>query len=642
MSTHLSPDQSSAQAQNRRRTYGVQLRRGPRLRLLPAKGAPDQDDLQAVRRWCRSLVGPTAIDLFCGAGGLSLGLADAGFNVVVGADNDPLAIETHRSNLGGLGYVGDLTDPTAFLRQLKTWGVRHIDLVAGGVPCQPFSRAGRSKISSLVAAGNRVATDHRAGLWRSFVEIVRVLRPRAVLFENVPDLAEWDEGAILVGFCESLRSLGYAADPRILNAFDFGVPQHRARLFIVGVRTRESFGWPRPSPKREVSVRSAIGDLPTAPPDQRRERLRYTGPRTWLQKRLRRGVAARDKNFVDDHITRGVRVDDAEAFALLKEGQTYNDLPTRLQRYRADIFSDKYKRLSWRDLSRSITAHIAKDGYWYIHPGQDRTLSVREAARLQTFPDWFRFAGEPSHRYRQIGNAVPPLLAEAIGRRLRIVLDRNVGHRKLDATTPRAKLLDWHRSNARSFPWRDTGEPWHVLLAEMCLHRTRAIQVLPVYHELRRIAPTPAALLENEGDARRVLRSLGLHWRADCIVDVARVLVDQFGGTVPDGERDLLSLPGVGEYAAGAVLVFGHNRKAVLLDTNTSRIVSRLRGRGPSSRHWQQRLDLYELAGLEGPDAAFTYALLDLGAAVCTARNPRCSSCPLRLKCLATSSIRPA
>ena len=108
-------------------------------------------------------------------------------------------------------------------------------------------------------------------------------------------------------------------------------------------------------------------------------------------------------------------------------------MPAHLQRYRTDIFTDKYKRLSWDALSRTITAHIAKDGYWYIHPEQHRTLSIREAARLQTFPDWFRFAGQPCHRYAQIGNAVPPLLAEAVGRAL---LDsmRSADRRACDVT----------------------------------------------------------------------------------------------------------------------------------------------------------------------------------------------------------------
>ena len=100
---------------------------------------------------------------------------------------------------------------------------------------------------------------------------------------------------------------------------------------------------------------------------------------------------------------------------MMKEGQTYRDLPARLRRYRADIFDDKYFRLSWSGRSRSITAHLAKDGYWYIHPEQNRTLSVREAARIQTFPDRFRFAGSMTSRFTQIGNAVPPMLARAVG-----------------------------------------------------------------------------------------------------------------------------------------------------------------------------------------------------------------------------------
>src|SRR5207249_4616126 len=144
----------------------------------------------------------------------------------------------------------------------------------------------------------------------------------------------------------------------------------------------------------------------------------------------------------------------------------YSELPRRLRRYRDDIFDDKYKRLAWNDLSRSITAHLAKDGYWYIHPTQRRTLSVREAARIQTFPDWFRFAGPPSHRYRQIGNAVPPLLAEALGRELaaaraprhavpRAALARpqHGGPRSRARPAPRAPRAA-HRAGAQEAPWR--------------------------------------------------------------------------------------------------------------------------------------------------------------------------------------------
>src|SRR3954452_8824477 len=137
---------------------------------------------------------------------------------------------------------------------------------------------------------------------------------------------------------------------------------------------------------------------------------------------MRSGLSEPERLLIRDHICRDVRPDDMEAFRLLAEGQTYVDLPERLRRYRSDVFTDKYKRLVWSELCRSITAHIAKDGYWYIHPQQHRTLSVREAARVQTFPDWFRFAGQPTLQLRQIGNAVPPMLASAVGKQLLIAL----------------------------------------------------------------------------------------------------------------------------------------------------------------------------------------------------------------------------
>lgn len=618
------------------RRIEVDWHRGHNLKLPPHVDAPDPLDLPAVRRWVReeSARGLTALDLFCGAGGLSLGLENAGFRVLAGADNDGAAIQTHIANIGGLGYHGDLSDPDDFLDHLRAWGIRKVDLIAGGVPCQPFSRAGHSKLRSLVDSGQRSADDPRASMWRSFISVVERLKPRAVLLENVPDLAAWDEGGILVGFCETLRELGYRPQTAILHAYEHGVPQHRSRLFIVALKPGAQFQWPRRQEK-QPTVRQAIGDLPDVGPAQRAERLDYGGPRTDLQRLLRAEVLDDERRDVYDHITRDVRGDDAEAFALLPEGGTYDQLPPRLQRYRADIFSDKYKRLEWNGLSRSITAHLAKDGYWYIHPDQDRTLSVREAARIQTFPDWFRFAGQPSLRYRQIGNAVPVLLAESIASSLHLALTvpPKRGRPRLDGQGFRKDLLAWHAENSRDFPWRGQVDPWHVLMAEVCLHRTRAEQARPVYEALAELAPTPADMVGNAPKTRAAMRSLGLKWRAENMVRIARALVKDHNGQVPENSLELRSLPGVGDYVANAVLTFGFGRRTVIVDTNTTRIVGRVRGREDRTLRWQLRLDLHGLAGREGPDADFNYALLDLGSSVCRAGKPVCEDCPVRRHC---------
>ena len=634
---------SVAPARSPRRP-AVPHHRGTQLRLARHPDAPDPGDLAAVARWLRAQHRPTAVDLFCGAGGLSLGLKNAGFSVVVGADSDAFAVETHTANVGGLGYTGDLGDPSDFIDHLRGWGLDEVDLVVGGVPCQPFSRAGQSKIRDLVRAGLRAQADPRAGLWTSFMRVVEFLGPRAVLVENVPGLPTWDDGTVLIGFFESLRSLGYDVDARVLDGFRHGVPQHRARLFIVGVRDGGQFRWP----ERQADVptlRDAIGDLPPVPGGQRSEELRYRPrsgrPLTDLQRRMRAGVPEDEREMIHDHITRAVRPDDLEAYALLPEGGTYAQLPKRLQRYRTDIFDDKYKRLVWDEVSRSITAHLAKDGYWYIHPEQHRTLSVREAARIQTFPDWFRFAGQPSHRYRQIGNAVPPMIGEAIGRSLHAALGTRSEQARSIGSEPRKQLIHWHRAHRRWYPWREQpGDPWHALMAEMCLQRTRSDQVVQVYEALLRVGPSPRELA-GRPDALEVMRSLGLRERSETILKVARALVDVFDGQVPDTDFELRTLPGVGDYVAQAVLCFGFGRRSVLLDTNTMRIVGRLYGH-EESRRWQLRLDLHQLAGAAGPDAEFNHALLDLGALVCRPAKPRCEVCPLRGRCVAgTGAIAP-
>jgi DNA (cytosine-5)-methyltransferase 1 len=596
---------------------------------------PDVLDRVALQRlWTVRDARPTAVDLFCGAGGLSLGLERAGFNVLVGADSDAWAVRTHDANLSGLAWCGDLSDPAEFLATLAVWGIDKVDLVAGGVPCQPFSRAGSSRIRDLVDTGGRGAHDHRADLWSSFVTVVRALRPRAVLVENVPDLPRWNDGAVLAGLYESLQALGYCVDARIVDGFRFGVPQHRQRLIVIGLDGGRTPEWPAPNDEL-VTLRDAIGDLPPIPRAQRAEELRYDPRRirSAFQEVMRNGVGEADAGTIFEHVCRDVRADDMQAFRLLGEGQTYIDLPDRLRRYRSDVFTDKYKRLTWNELCRSITAHIAKDGYWYIHPDQHRTLSIREAARVQSFPDEFRFAGTPTHRYRQIGNAVPVLLAEAIGRALFKAMERpardDQNRRKESIRQP---LLDWH-THARvwSPAWRQTDDPWLVLMGELVLARARPAEADAIFGRLRAVAPDARTVTGHE-NPRALLESAGLGERAAILLEVATELIREFGGEVPEHEDDLRLLSGVGDYVQRAVLTFAFGRRQVLVDRTTTRIAGRI-ARHADTRRFQLRLDLHRLAGPEGPNADFNRALLDLGREVCRIDDPDCQGCPLVRRC---------
>ena len=615
--------------------------RGERIRLDLHPMSPDPHDKDSVSAWLENRPRPWAIDLFCGAGGLSIGLEEAGFSVVAAADSDPVSTETHAANIQGLTWTGDLAKPSDFINQLDEWGIESVDLVAGGPPCQPFSRAGTSKIGNLVRMGNRQALDERADLWRSFFSIIDRLSPRAMLFENVPDFAQAQGGALLITLMEELRGRGYEVHMDILQAWKYGVPQHRSRLFVVGIAGNGKFEWPKPNGKRPT-VGQAIADLPVILADTRDETQVYRGrPNSLLAKSLRKGLRGKEARQIRDHVTRAVRPDDAEIYSLLNPGDTYLDVPEHLRRYRSDIFDDKYVRLSFDGLSRTITAHIAKDGYWYIHPREDRTLSIREAARIQTFPDRFRFAGHPSRRYQQIGNAVPSMLASAIAASVRSALEDSPIHPTIQDEQAESRpsfrdnLVQWFKWNRRDFPWRRPDlNPWQVLLLEMCLHRTKAEQVAQVAVDLLRIGGTPDSFLDNSEALEPSLASLGLNWRSANLGLAAEFIRNRVDRQVPDNWQELVAIPGVGDYIASAVLCFAFNRPSVLMDTNTERIARRVSGEIPKRSKWQLRLSLRELAGNAGPDVQWNQALLDLGALVCTARAPKCGVCPVRAHCV--------
>jgi DNA (cytosine-5)-methyltransferase 1 len=624
------------------RRPSVRLVRGPFLRLEPHRDHCETEaELVALCSRIRRQEPGTllAADLFCGAGGLSLGLEQAGLKVVVGADHDAEALETHRHHMGGMAIDWDLGDVAVVERVAALIRDNAIDVLAGGPPCQPFSKAGRSGMRFLVRQGLRESQDRRRDLWRSYLEIVRLAQPRAVVMENVPDMALDREMFILRSMVFELESLGYAVQERVVDAWRYGVPQFRQRLILVAVRDGGTFEWPNEVP-RKVTLSNAISDLPPVeggwrPKGGAEGWADYDGPRTAFQRAMRDGVPSADRQKVFDHITRPVREDDVQAFELLDSESRYSDLPDHLKRYRDDIFDDKYKRLSGDDVSRTITAHIAKDGYWYIHPEQNRTLTVREAARIQTFPDRFRFAGPPSAAFKQIGNAVPPRLGQAIGTAVVTALEAERSSRPSTEEISNA-LATWFRSDHEtSSPWFHTTSAWHVMLGELLLDRVSPLVANSIWPLLEKYA-TPKDLVTARSELRAVLGWIGREDRVDAVTRLAREL----------GARTELAEDEVDELVAKRLLPRGiadvaqlavsDGEEPVVVTSGALRVSTRFQRNslGRKNQNSDGRIAIAKLIGY-GPDArSAQFALLELGTDVCQPTRPNCSNCPLTSWCL--------
>ena len=402
-------------------------------------------------------------------------------------------------------------------------------------------------------------------------------------------------------------------------------------MILVAVPEDRRFEWPEEA--EVVTLRDAIGDLP---------KLKDTGGREMpasrktklsaFQKKARAGMNG--NKVVWDHITRAVRDDDREAFKMLKPGMRYDELPERLRRYRSDIFKDKYNRLDWNDVSRSITAHIAKDGYWYIHPGEERTISVREAARIQTFPDHFRFAGSRSDAFRQIGNAVPPILGEVLGRQvLEAMKGRAVPPSKRASSAVegvRAKLVEWGAKDARNAPWRHPGDPWAVLVGVLLADRHGADdkfvqQFLEMFPKRRRGLDTAIreAATDYPAPQKKSLRRLAA---------VAKKL-----GTRKNSweEEDWASAGKLTPSEQGLVEMLGMAEPQVLPTTPSLRVVARLTESAVDAENKLSagKMMLAHFVGLDDDAPAVGAALHALGRFVCTPNEPNCGSCPVARFC---------
>jgi DNA (cytosine-5)-methyltransferase 1 len=626
------------------RHYGVRLVRGPFVRLAAhADECPDTHAFLSYATRLHAEGAHLAADLFSGAGGLSLGLEAAGYHIVLAVDRDPEAFETHRHHFGGLGLDWNLSDPDRVAKVAELVAAAHVELLAGGPPCQPFSRAGRNKIRHRVRHGHPDPGHERRDLWQSFLEVIKRARPPAVVMENVPDMALDREMFILRTMVDALETLGYAVEERVVDTSRYGVPQFRQRLILVALRDGIGFKWPEETPDK-VTVWNAIGDLPPVeggwrPLGGADGWAEYDRPLTEFQHRMRRGMDGADTGKVHDHITRPVREDDKRAFQLMDATTLYSHLPAEMKRYRDDIFDDKYKRLDEDGLSRTITAHIAKDGYWYIHPRQNRTLTVREAARLQTFPDRFRFAGPPSAAFRQIGNAVPPVVGERLGRAIRSCLadPRPAGPPTQEIA---AALAQWFTSlPTLSVPWLRARTRWQVIFAETLLERLPVSQIRALWPLLARWE-NPAATLAAKDELIEIATWVGREKRAERILELAESL--KGSARELDDDEAIGRISGVNETLADQAILAvptgaeDDSEEPVLAARGVLRVVARFTGNRVDRRNRMSdgRLGVARMIG-NGRDARDAHlGLIELAANVCRPERPLCAECPLDAMCL--------
>ena len=339
------------------------------------------------------------IDLFAGCGGLSKGFLDAGFDIILGVDNDQAALNTFTLNHNGAKALNaDLSNKETFDKIKTIIDNRKVDVIIAGPPCQGFS-----------LTGPRHFDDPRNKLYLAVLEMVRQYQPKGFIIENVPGMATMYKGQVKEEVLRRFRLMGYNVDCKILCAADYGVPQIRKRLVFMGIRSdigQPIFPKPILKEKDYVTCREALDDLPPRINELGNEQDVYLSPpRTDYQKEMRGSctilynhVATAHKQFVIDTI------------AQVPEGENWRSLPPGIGESRK--FHEAWTRYDGNKPSKTIdTGHRNHFHYQY-----NRVPTIRENARLQSFPDDFVFTGTKTQQNRQVGNAVPPLLGKALGK----------------------------------------------------------------------------------------------------------------------------------------------------------------------------------------------------------------------------------
>ena len=326
------------------------------------------------------------VDLFAGAGGLSYGFQMAGCRVLCGIDNDKDCATTFVKNHPDASYL------TKNMEDVTSNDVAHlidgnkVDILIGGPPCQGFS-----------ISGKRILSDPRNQLYDHFLRIADMLNPRAVLIENVPGLQALFGGLVFTDIVNKLHKRGFKTSAKVVSADDYGVPQSRKRIIIVGIRDDE-YVFPEPNGKK-ITLWESISDLPLL--EGMAESSEYsTKPSNEYQERMRE-----ESTGIRNHVATNHTDKTRQIISMVKEGQNYKSLPKHLQKTRN-------VHIAWTRLDGSKPSLTIDTGHrHHFHPKTNRIPTVRESARIQSFPDRFVFVGTKTSQYRQVGNAVPPLLA---------------------------------------------------------------------------------------------------------------------------------------------------------------------------------------------------------------------------------------
>lgn len=366
----------------------------------------------------------TAIDLFCGAGGLSAGLEMAGFRVLAGVDLFAAAGETFEATHPNAKFIGKPIQDVSIDELMLVTGLKRgeLTILAGGPPCQAYS----------VYNHQRGMHDARATLFREYLRIVEGMQPEWIVMENVMGIYSIAGGAAVRAIKDELGALGYDVKEQVLKAEQFGVPQERRRVVFIGNRVGAPIRHPSPTHGKGLlpytSIKDAIGDLVPLGNGEDLGIAPYASAPDCDFQHFVRGNRTRVSNHAAPRLG---KVNEAR-LAHIPPGGSWRDipfdlLPAGMKRAKRSDHTKRYGRMTWAGLSCTVLTKC--DIHWgaYIHPEQDRAISVREAARLQAFPDWFEFSGSKTDQYIQVGNAVPPLLGRAIGMTIMELIQEHEG-----------------------------------------------------------------------------------------------------------------------------------------------------------------------------------------------------------------------